>query len=143
MYNSKKVLKKSALIFCLLFLLLGCLSIDTSNPEEAYKYWAGIEPNDDLGIINAEYYQSPHFSLEYEFFLKFKPTKKWWDEFINYNKLEIDNQNADWSAFTKLPKWFKPVNDYLIYSKNDDFDRSRYLIESQSGICYIYESVGM
>lgn len=130
-------------MFCLAILFIGCFSINTSNPEKAYKYWAGVESPEDIEIINGEYYQSPHFSLEYEFFLKFKPTKKWWDEFVDYNDLEIDNQNEDWSAYTKSPKWFKPFNNYSVYSKNDNFDRSRYFIEPKSGICYIYETVGM
>ncbi|XMO87714.1 hypothetical protein AAFN75_05375 [Algibacter sp. AS12] len=136
-------MRKLVLAFSSFILFVGCFSIDTSNPKEAYKYWAGVEVYEGIEIMNGEYYQSPHFTLEYEFFLKFKPTKKWWNEFIVINNLEVDNQNVDWSAFTKLPKWFKPVSNYSIYSKNNDFDRSRYFIEEKSGICYIYETVGM
>jgi hypothetical protein len=135
---------KRTTIFILLILLASC-SIKTKNAKEAYKHWSGSESPKEIKLIKGEYYQSPHFSLEYELFLKFKSDDKWFNEFIKYNKLEIDTVKNDWAKFTELPKWFETDTNYLIYTKdqNDKFERSRYFINPKTGICYIYETVGM
>ena len=138
------MIKKITLIG-LVFLLVSCLPIETKNAEKAYKYWSGSEVPSDIKLIKGEYYQSPHFSLEYELFLKFKSDKKWFDEFVEYNELEIDTIGKDWTRWTDLPEWFKSDQNFVIYAKDqsDDFDRSRYMRNSKTGISYIYETVGM
>lgn len=136
---------KKTILFGVLTILISCTSIETKNPEKAYKYWSGNESPKEIELIKGEYYQSPHFTLEYELFLKFKSDEKWFNEFVQYNKLEIDTVKNDWAGWTELPKWFKTDSNYLIYAKNqtDQFERSRYFINSKTGICYIYESFGM
>ena len=131
--------------FFLLILLVSCFGVETKNPEKAYKYWSGSEIPKEIEIINGAYYQSPHFSLEYELFLKFKSSENWFNDFVEYNNLEIDTIKHDWAGRTELPKWFKPNKNYLIYSKdqNNEFERSRYFINPSNDICYIYETVGM
>ena len=136
---------KKIIVFSLLTLLVSCSKIETQDAEKAYKYWTGNQSPKEIELVKGEYYQSPHFSLEYELFLKFKSDKKWFNEFVEYNKLEIDTLKYDWTRFTKLPEWFKIDQHYLIYTKdqNDEFERSRYFINPANGICYIYETVGM
>ena len=136
---------KKIIVFSLIFSLISCSKIETKDAYESYKYWAGSEPPKEIKLIEGQYYQSPHFSLEYELFLKFKSDKKWFDEFVKYNKLEIDTVKNDWTQWTTLPKWFKPDQNYLIYTKdqNNEFERSRYFINPNDGMCYIYETVGM
>jgi hypothetical protein len=138
------IIKKISLIG-IVFLLVGCFSTETKNAKKAYKYWSGKEPPKEIELIKGEYYQSPHFTLEYELFLKFKSDKKWFDEFVEYNRLEIDTIGNDWKAWTELPKWFNPDQNYLIYAKDqsNEFERSRYLRNPKTGISYIYETVGM
>jgi len=133
------------LIFSLLTLLVSCFPIETKNAEKTYEYWSGSEPPKEIELIKGEYYQSPHFSLEYELFLKFKSDKNWFNEFVEYNELEIDIVKNDWTMWTELPEWFKTDKNYLIYTKdqNNEFERSRYFINPENGICYIYETVGM
>jgi hypothetical protein len=139
-----KIIKK-ILIFSLFTLLVSCFQIETKNPKKAYEYWSGSEPPKEIKLIKGQYYQSPHFSLEYELFLKFKSDKKWFNDFVEYNGLELDTVKNNWSKWTDLPKWFKTDKNYLIYTKNqnDEFERSRYFINPENGICYIYETVGM
>jgi len=132
---------KKILILFLVIVLSGCLSVNTSDPEKAFAHWAGYKPPKSFEFFNGEFYQSPHFFLEYEVYLKFRTTKEWWNEFIELNNLQIDNDS--WSKRTDAPEWFKPYKAYIKYSNNDDFDNSRYFIHKESGICYIYESVGM
>jgi hypothetical protein len=136
---------KKIILFSLLILLVSCLPIETKNAEKAYKYWSGSEPPKQIELIKGEYYQSPHFTFEYELFLKFKSDKKWFNEFVEYNGLEIDTIKNKWSQGTNLPAWFVTDKNFLIYAKNqnDEFERSRYFINPTTGICYIYETVGM
>jgi hypothetical protein len=141
----KTNMKNSLILLCTLTFLISCSPAETTTPEKAYEYWAGVKPPEDMKIFNGEYTRTLHFTLEYEFILKFKPSKKWWDGFISINNLEIDTVKNDWSKFAKLPKWFHTNSNYLIYCRdqNDKFDRSRYFINPSTGICYIYETVGM
>lgn len=127
------------------FLFIGCFPIKTKNAEKAYKYWSGSEVPNEIELIKGEYYKSPHFSLEYELFLKFKSDEKWFEEFVEYNGLEIDTIGNDWSGWTELPKWFKYDQDFLIYAKDqsEQFERSRYMRNPKTGISYIYETIGM
>ena len=136
---------KIIIFFSATFLFISCSSIETKNAEKAYKYWSGNEVPKEIELIKGEYYQSPHFSLEYELFLKFKTDKKWFDEFVTNNQLEVDSIRNDWSAWTKLPDWFDTDANYIIYTKDqiDKFERSRYFYNPENGISFIYETFGM
>ncbi len=136
---------KKLVPFCLIILLTSCFSTETKNPIKAYEYWARSKPPKEIKLIKGEYYQSPHFTLEYELFLKLKSDKKWFAEFVVNNELEIDTIKHDWSRFTELPDWFRPDNNCLVYTRdqNDEFERSRYIINPKTRICYIYETLGM
>ncbi|MFD2564808.1 hypothetical protein [Aquimarina rubra] len=138
------MIKKITLIG-FVFLLVSCFPVETKNAEKAYKYWSRSEIPNEIELIKGEYYQSPHFSLEYELFLKFKSDKKWFDKFVKYNGLEIDTTSNDWKNWTELPEWFEPDQNFLIYAKDqtNEFERSRYLRNPETGISYIYETVGM
>ena len=87
--------------------------------------------------------RSPHFTLEYELFLKLRPSEKWIVEFIRINDLHLDNQDEEWRRFASFPEWFTPHPQAYIFSKNDGFDDSRYFLESDSNTLFIYETVGM
>ena len=119
--------------------------IRTNDPVESYKYWAGDEPPKEINLINGEYLQTPHFTLEYQLFLQFKSNGDWFNEFIKYNNLKIDTINNDWKSGLELPKWFNPSKDFIKYSRNqhDEFDRSRYFVNPKNGMCYIFETFGM
>lgn len=131
------------IMFC--FLCVSCLPVETNDAEKAYKYWSSSEIPKEIEVIEGAYYQSPHFTLEYEFFLKFKSDEKWFEAFVKQNQLQIDTVRNDWSMWTELPAWFQPDPYAKIYAKdpNDAFDRSRYFRDSKTGISYIYETVGM
>ena len=128
MWKNKLSLAKKIIFFSSIFILASCLPIETKDAEKAYKYWSGGRPPKESELIKGAYYQSPHFSLKYELFLKFRADKKWFHEFVKYNKLEIDTVGNDWAKWTKLPGWFKIDENYLIYTKDqtNEFERSRY-----------------
>ncbi|MFD1061902.1 hypothetical protein ACFQ1Q_01490 [Winogradskyella litorisediminis] len=129
------------MIFIISFSLAGCYSKSSTNPEEVYKYWLGEKPPKELKIINGSYYQSPHFTLEYEVFLEMEVTKTWWKDFIRINNLSLDNTSSDF--LTELPEWFKFNSSYTKYSNKDKYDRSAYFINLKNGKCFIYETLGI
>ena len=121
----------------------SCFSRSSSDAEKTFEYWAGTKTPDEVELINGQYFQSPHFTIEYELFLQFKTTERWWNQYTQKNGLMLDEPQSDWKTFTELPEWFTPPDSYLIYSKNNSFDRSRYFFDVKTGTCYVYESVGM
>lgn len=140
--NCKSILIR-IICFGMLIFLTNCLPIETKNGNKAYEYWSGEEPPKEIEIIEGEYYQSPHFTLEFEFFLKFKPNEEWHLEFLKQNKFEKDTLNGGSLRLTKPPEWFLTDHNFEVYSKNDEYDRSRYFVNRKNGLCYLYVTIGM
>lgn len=127
------------------FVFIGCYSIETDDPTEAYEYWSKSRVPKEIKILDGNYYKSPHFTYEYEVFLKIEAEEMWIDEMIVQNKMSLDTIGEDWSRFTQLPNWFKPDEDAEIYAidPHDAFNRTRVFKNSKTGICYIYDTQGM
>ena len=131
-------MKRVIIVFTLLLFFNSCYEVRTSNPKEVYTYWSGSKPPEDLEVINGQYWQSAHWTMEYIMSLKIKPSENWWNEFIVQNKLEIDT--ARWTEPSDLPNWFNPSGNSIRYKINSEFDQgSRYFQDKLSGECYIYE----
>ena len=114
------------------------MEINTSDPNEAYKYWTGVNPTDDIKILNGHYWQSPHWSREYIMYLKLKPTEEWWEKFIDVNHLTVNQ--SQWSQPNGAPAWFNPSDNSIKYGGGLEFDQgSRYFIDTLTRECYIYE----
>lgn len=126
-----------------LVLFTGCFSRSSSDAEETFKYWAGTNVPDNIEVINGQYFQSPHFTLEYELYLEFNTTSQWWEEFVQDNDLTEHQQMTNNDSHVSKPEWFSPTDSFSIFSKNDNFDRSRYYFHTGSGRCFVYETVGM
>jgi uncharacterized protein YceK len=120
-----------------LLLMTGCSEINTTDPVDSYKYWAGTTPPKDLEIVQAKYWQSSHWSKEYILYLRVKPTNEWWNEFVKQNNLTQDN--GQWSVPTNSPGWFKLPATGTLYRPENDFYDSRFFRDSQTGECYIYD----
>jgi|SRR5690606_37983998 len=130
--------------FCLVFpLFAGCFSRSSSDAEKTYEYWAGTEVPDNIEVINGQYFQSPHFTLEYELYLEFKTTPQWWEQFVQKNNLTHHQQFTVSGYHLSKPEWFSPTDSFSIFSKNNNFDRSLYYFDKSSGRCFVYETVGM
>jgi len=132
------LIKTTFLLLLTIFLLTSCSEKKTENPEETYKYWAGTNPPTNLELLNGEYWQSAHWTKEYIMYLKFKPTKDWWEDFLKQNFITIDKQ--DWTMPSDAPSWFNPSVNSVRYGGSGDFDQgSRYFYDATTGISYIYE----
>lgn len=122
----------------ILFLVTSCSEINSTDPIDSYRHWAGTKPPDDLQLLNGQYWQSAHWTKEYIMYLKFKPTEEWWTEFLKQNHISADKN--EWTIPSDAPTWFKPSENSFRFCGNSDFDQgSRYFKDSSTGVCYIYE----
>ena len=138
-------MKKLSILFCCILLLSGCISKSSTDAVSAFEYWTKGTVPKGFVLLNGEYYQSPHFTLEYEVFLKFKPTKQWWHRFKEQNQLVETTPSDDdmWIDMTRALDWFKPDDRFIEYKLPDEWNRSRYFIDYEKGVCYVYETLGM
>jgi hypothetical protein len=92
----------------------------------------------DLQLFNGQYYESPHFTKEYIMYLKFKPTQKWWLEYLKSNSITRDE--STWTIPKDAPTWFQPTANAMRYWRAGEPDQgSRYFRDTATGVCYIYE----
>lgn len=125
------------LIILLLFAVTGCSEIKSDNAKETYKYWTGTKHPANMELFKGQYWQSPHWKKEYIMYLKLKPSKNWWDQFIQQNELRIDT--TKWVRPEDAPEWFTPTASSLHYIPSGFSQGSRYFRDTVSGICYMYE----
>ena len=135
---NKYNLKILPFVLLTIFLFTSCSEINTTNPEETFKYWAGTNPPADFEFFNGQYWQSSHWTKEYIMYLKFKPTEIWWNDFLKQNNIVEDKDN--WTVPTDAPSWFKPSDNSIRYRIKGNFDQgSQYFYDTLTGICYFYE----
>lgn len=126
-----------------IFLLLtipfsSCMERNTTDPIEAYTYWSGEKPSKEVNVINAKYWQSPHFTLEYNMYMEIKTTKEWRKEFIKQNSLILSIKEDE--SFDK-PTWFKPSDKHHLYLLHDSLrSNSKYYIDTIINHLFIYEN---
>lgn len=131
-------MRKPTVLLITLLLLTGCTEVNTTDPKNAYEYWAGTKPPNGLEVTEGRYWQSAHWTKEYILYLKLKPTEKWWREFTEQNLLQIDHRT--WTKPNDAPPWFNPTESAVKYSNGESFDQgSRYFRDTLTGECYIYE----
>ena len=134
---TKKRLNFVLAILFFITIISGCAK-RTNDAKETFKYWSGSEVSNDIELLKGKYYESSHFTKEYIMYLKFKPTRKWWREYLNYNAISVDKNN--WTIPDDAPSWFKPSESSIRYWRKNDFDQgSRYFCDTVTWICYIYE----
>ena len=135
--------RKAVALLAALVLLSGCSEVKTSDAQEAYCYWAGTrywpgsQSPADMEVLAGQYWRSPHFTLEHEVFLKLKPTKEWWDAFVEQNGL-VKN-DTPWVTPKNLPDWFQPSEKSIRYHRPNYSARSFH--DPETGIVYIYELI--
>src|SRR5580765_2563226 len=86
-----------------LILLTRCGTVTANNAEESYRRWAGQPIPKEVKVLKGHYWQSGHWSREYTVYLKLRPTKSWWSEFVKQNKLVSDTIQD--FQFGDAPKW--------------------------------------
>jgi hypothetical protein len=124
------------ILFIGVVMLIGCFEKNTTDPSDAFKYWAGTRPPENMELTNGQYWESAHWTKEYIVYLKFKPSPIWLAEYIRQNSLF--EYRESWKIPTDAPEWFRPPVSSIQYG-NDDEGSSCYFKDTLTGICYIYE----
>jgi len=121
LYRLYRLLVFSMICFC----LVGCLGKRTTDPAKAFKYWSGVNPPDELKLLRAQYWESPHFSKEYILYLSFESSDEEWNSYVDYNSLVLTDHIPD--VPLDAPNWFQPRSTSEVYSQSGSFDNgSRY-----------------
>lgn len=135
--KTQSILKTVFLAILLLF-IFGCTETKTTDVQKVYRYWLGSSAPADMELMDGYFWESAHWSKEYIFYLKFKPSDEWWDAFIKQNKLTLDKE--EWILPSNAPDWFQPPQSSVKYWQEQPFDQgSRYFRDTLTGICYIYK----
>lgn len=129
-------MNKNSILFLLTILLSSCLEKNTTDPVKAYKYWAGEKPGKDVQVIKAQYWESSHWTKEYEMYMELKTSPLWRSEFIRQNSLKRDTV---YTLPDDTPSWFKPGPSDRIWQPSGFSQGSVYFEDSLSGRLLIYE----
>ena len=141
-------MKQLKYIFLLFFtvILTSCMEINSENPKEIFELWTGNELPKEIKLVNGKYWQSAHWTKEYEVYAEIKSTEPWWNDFKNNNELNnfksslnndieekfFKNKNEE---LIKKPNWFKPEKNSEIYIKGS----SEYFWNPKTKILFIHE----
>lgn len=126
----------SYVILLLAVLFWGCLEKNTSDPIKAYKYWANEKPGEDVQVIRAQYWESAHWTKEYEMYMELKVPRLWRSEFIRRNNFRRD---TIYSLPEDAPAWFKPGPLDRIWQPSGFNQGSVCFEDSVTGRFLIYE----
>lgn len=131
-------MKKQFLILLLILIILsGCLDINTNDPEKAFRYWTHIPlPNSEVKALKGRYWQSNHFTLEYEVYLQLVASDEWREELIRFNDLVVDT--TSWYCPKDVPNWFFP-SDTLIQYQSRYNSLFRLWMRHNGDTVYIYD----
>lgn len=131
-------------MFCLSTIVDSC-GIETDNKDQIFYLWTNGELPKDIKTINGKYWESGHFTKEYEVYIHLKSTDKWWENFKKINQLdahkasfseEIQSKlNPEFKRVLQIPKWFKPDRNSVIYQKGE----SEFYWDSKTKDLYIHE----
>lgn len=98
---------------------------------ETYRYWAGHDPDDDMEVINGEYWSSAHWSKEYTLYLELRfPRARDFVMGRNFKRVE------PWHALRDAPDWFDPSAQYELWEGQSG---SHYYLHPTKGHLYIFE----
>ena len=141
-------MKQLKYIFLLFFtvILTSCMEINSENPKEIFELWTGNELPKEIKLVNGKYWQSAHWTKEYEVYAEIKYTETWWNDFKNNNELNnfksslnndieekfFKNKNEE---IIKQLNWFKPEKNSEIYIKGS----SEYFWNPKTKILFIHE----
>ncbi|WP_299121455.1 hypothetical protein [uncultured Tenacibaculum sp.] len=121
--NLKRIINP-LLFFLISFMLIGC-GIETYDAEKAYDYWENGNINEEVEIVNGQFWKSDHWTYEYAVFLKLKPSKKWKKKFFKiyktkknkigkYNPKNQEHSTLYLEWFEK-PDWFFPTSEFEVF----------------------------
>lgn len=141
------MISKKIIFYCIILLFLcNCSEKNTENKDEIFELWTSQKAPENISVIKGKYWESAHWSKEYEIFIQIRSDKKWWNEFKNINNLEQYktnfNEEIENNFYTnpqkriiEQPNWFIPNKKSEIYIKGS----SEYFWDPKSETIFIHE----
>jgi len=59
----------------------SCKEKTSTNPNEIYQLWTGVNPSKEIKVINGQYWESVHWTKEYVLFMELQTDNFFWDKF--------------------------------------------------------------
>jgi hypothetical protein len=120
--------------------MAGTWDDDSGNWNRAFH---STKPEDVL-VVHSQYWRSPHWSCEFQYFLEIAPNAQLTAQLFNANKLSRitgkEAAEARENVFGGSPSWFAPksVTDYEVWIFADEPERNfKVLIDKASGHMFI------
>jgi hypothetical protein len=117
-------------------LFAACGEKRATDPVEAYQYWYGEKPGKDIQVIHAQYWESAHWTKEYELYLELTASPAWRDALIEQNHLRRD---STYTLPGDKPKWFTATAHDKIWKFSAGDPQSVILEDTVSGRLLIYD----
>ena len=120
----------------------------TTDAQKLYHRWIGGQPPADMELIAGKGSWN-YLWQEGHVFLKLKPTKAWWDAFVQQRGLFVSEQ--PWKPISRLdgygdyyPDWFRFPANGINYVLPDNAGWRKglshgYFYDPETGIGYIHE----
>jgi hypothetical protein len=137
----------SLLAVCLLVAACGYVPTGTwqADPANWKRSFGSVTPA-DVTIIHSEYWRSPHWSFEYQYFFEIAPNAKLRERLLTENKLRrATGDNAlrvKQNIFGHAPEWFAPkaVGEYDVWVFENEPERNfKVLIDRKSGRMFLHD----
>lgn len=98
---------------------------------ETYRYWAGQDPEEDIEVLNGEYWASAHWSKEYTLYMELRfPRARDFVMGRNFKRL------AEPRVLHGAPDWFDPPESYEVWEGQLG---SLYFLHPKKGHLYMFE----
>lgn len=108
------------------------------NKDEIYKIQFGNLPDTTIvKVLEADYWESSHWTYEYKTFLKLEYKEEWFNKFNNLEKVVLKEQ----LEINNSPKWFSPSKKSIVY-KSQTVDIHNFVIyqDTITKIIFYYDS---
>src|SRR5262245_59192054 len=108
---------------------VGCGYFMAGRWQDDPKNWARVfhsEKPPDVVVVHSEYWRSPHWSYEMEYFFEIAPNAALHSQLFSKNGLRrlvgSDASNVKGDVFGAVPSWFAPKSpeDYEVWVYSDD-----------------------
>lgn len=113
---------------------------DSKNWERVFK----TDKPDHITVVHSLYWRSPHFTLEYRYFIQVQKNSEFQERLLTMNPMKelTDSKEIEMATLwlQEKPPWFaqKPWNRYKIFVYSDKpLDNFRLLIDKESGDLFL------
>lgn len=124
-------------ILCIAVVLSSCWATKTDDADKAFSYWARQSPDHKkVTPIRGQYWQSPHFTLEYVAYLQLVIEPEWKKELLELNEMYTDS--TKFYRTENTPVWFLPPDSSILYKTK--LQQSLYIwVDCTSDTIWVYD----